>query len=57
MMTIENLSRRGFLKTSGAAGVALVLGTKIDLAGKAWAAAPVTLSPNVFVLDCQGRHC
>jgi isoquinoline 1-oxidoreductase subunit beta len=49
MLTIENLSRRGFLKTSGAAGMALVLGTKVDLVGRAWAAAPVTLSPNVFI--------
>src|SRR5262245_53542354 len=55
MLNIKNLSRRGFLKTSGAAGMALVLGTKVDLVGKAWAAAPATLSPNVFVSN-QGRH-
>lgn len=49
MLTIENLSRRSFLTTSAAAGAALVLGTRIDPVAKAWAASPVTLSPNVFI--------
>ena len=49
MLTIENLSRRSFLTTSAAAGAALVLGTRIDPIAKAWAASPVTLSPNVFI--------
>src|SRR4030095_7954236 len=48
MLIIENLSRRGFLKPSAAASAALVLGTRIDRVGRAWAAAP-TLSPNVFI--------
>lgn len=49
MIGIENLSRRGFLKSTSAAAGMLVLGGKLPIASKAWAAAADTLAPNVFV--------
>jgi len=51
MIRIDNLSRRGFLKSAAATGGAFVLGAKLATTRRAFAAASATeaFEPNVFI--------